>query len=128
VFVLDMGEPVRIMELAESMIRLSGREPGRDVRIDVIGARPGEKLHEELWSSGEQVAPTAHPAILTVTRPEIDAAWLDAELAELGRLVEAGSTLDLVGRLAAIVREPKRNEAAAPVAGTAEAASATETV
>ena len=128
VFVLDMGEPVRIMELAESMIRLSGREPGRDVAIEVIGARPGEKLHEELWTDGEQVAPSSHPAILTVTRPEIDAAWLDAELGELARLVEAGATLDLVGRLAAMVREPRRNGAAAPAAETAGAASATETV
>jgi FlaA1/EpsC-like NDP-sugar epimerase len=128
VFVLDMGEPVRIMELAESMIRLSGREPGRDVRIDIVGARPGEKLHEELWSDGEQVAPSAHPAILSVTRPEIDAAWLDAELAELRRLVESGATLDLVGRLAAMVREPRRNGAGAPVADTAGAASAAETV
>jgi len=126
VFVLDMGEPVRIMELAESMIRLSGREPGRDIAIDVIGARPGEKLHEELWTSDEQVSPSAHPAILSVTRAEIDAAWLDAELAELGRLVEAGATLDLVGRLAAMVREPRRDGAGA--AETAGAASATETV
>ena len=126
VFVLDMGEPVRIMDLAESMIRLSGREPGRDIAIDVIGARPGEKLHEELWTDDEQVAPSAHPAILRVTRAEIDAAWLDGELADLDRLVEAGATLDLVGRLAAMVREPRRNGAA--VADTAETASATETV
>ena len=128
VFVLDMGEPVRIIDLAESMIRLSGREPGRDIQIDIIGARPGEKLHEELWTSGEEVAPTAHPAILTVTRPEIDAAWLDAELVELDRLVEAGATLDLVGRLAAIVREPKRTGRRPRWRTTAEAAPATETV
>jgi FlaA1/EpsC-like NDP-sugar epimerase len=127
VFVLDMGEPVRILELAESMIRLSGREPGRDVAIDVIGARPGEKLHEELWTAEEQVAPSAHPAILRVTRPEIDAAWLEGELAELARLVDMGATLDLVGRLAAMVREPRRNGAAVRVAETAGAASATET-
>jgi FlaA1/EpsC-like NDP-sugar epimerase len=127
VFVLDMGEPVRILELAESMIRLSGREPGRDVAIDVIGARPGEKLHEELWTAEEQVAPSAHPAILRVTRPEIDAAWLEGELAELARLVDMGATLDLVGRLAAMVREPRRNGTAVPVAETAGAASATET-
>jgi FlaA1/EpsC-like NDP-sugar epimerase len=125
VFVLDMGEPVRIMDLAESMIRLSGREPGRDVAIEVIGARPGEKLHEELWSGGEAVSPSAHPAILTVTRPEIDAAWLESELGELERLVEAGATLDLVGRLAAMVREPRRGGAAADTAG---AASTAETV
>ena len=54
VYVLDMGEPVRILDLAENMVRLSGRT---DVRIEFVGARPGEKLHEELWSEGETVHP-----------------------------------------------------------------------
>ncbi|HXF97805.1 MAG TPA: nucleoside-diphosphate sugar epimerase/dehydratase, partial [Gaiellaceae bacterium] len=85
VYVLDMGEPVRILELAETMIRLSGKEPGTEIPIEFIGARPGEKLHEELWSEDEQVTPSAHQAILLVTRPPIDAAWLAAELDELAR-------------------------------------------
>src|SRR5262249_8307358 len=55
VFVLDMGEPVQIVELARNMIRLSGKEPDRDIDIAFIGARPGEKLHEELWSGDEAV-------------------------------------------------------------------------
>src|SRR5204863_9550774 len=49
VFVLDMGEPVRIIDLAMQMIRLSGKEPERDIQIDIVGARPGEKLHEGLF-------------------------------------------------------------------------------
>jgi FlaA1/EpsC-like NDP-sugar epimerase len=108
VYVLDMGEPVRIVELAETMIRLSGKEPGRDVRIEFIGARPGEKLHEELWSTDETVTPSPHEAILLVTRSPIDAAWLESELEELEQLVEAGDTLELVGRLNAMMASPRR--------------------
>ena len=108
VFVLDMGEPVAILELARKMIRLSGKEPDRDIRIEVVGARPGEKLHEELWTEDDHVVPSGHPAIMQLTRPPIDAAWLESELQELERLVVGGETLELVGRLAALVREPRR--------------------
>ena len=108
VYVLDMGEPVRIVDLAETMIKLSGKEPGRDVGIEFVGARPGEKLHEELWSDDETVGPTEHDAIMLVTRPPIDAVWLEEELDHLEQLVQAGETLELVGRLNAIVGAPKR--------------------
>jgi FlaA1/EpsC-like NDP-sugar epimerase len=109
VFVLDMGEPVRIVDLAQNMIRLSGKEPDTDIRIEFVGARPGEKLHEELWGEGEDVVDTLHPKIRCARRPEIDAAWLEEELAELERMVEAGETLDVVSRLGAIIRAPKRS-------------------
>jgi FlaA1/EpsC-like NDP-sugar epimerase len=69
VFVLDMGEPVSIVELAKNMIQLSGKEPGRDIAIDFTGVRHGEKLHEELWGDGETVGETPHAKILAVTRP-----------------------------------------------------------
>ncbi len=111
VYVLDMGDPVRILDLAEKMIRLSGKEPGVDVPIRVVGVRPGEKLHEELVGEGEIVTPSAHEAILRVTRAPVDAAWLDDELRALGRLVEEGDTLELVGALNRIVRDPQRAEA-----------------
>jgi FlaA1/EpsC-like NDP-sugar epimerase len=107
VFVLDMGEPVSILELARSMIRLSGKEPERDIAIEFTGVRPGEKLHEELWGDGETVGPTQHPKILAVTRPPIDATWLDEELSELARQVAESETLELVARLAAMMREPR---------------------
>jgi FlaA1/EpsC-like NDP-sugar epimerase len=108
VYVLDMGEPVRILDLAEKMIRLSGREPGRDVPIEIVGPRPGEKLHEQLVGDGEVVSPTGHRAILLLSRTPVEAAWLDAELEELERLVDAGETLEAVGVLSRIVREPRR--------------------
>jgi FlaA1/EpsC-like NDP-sugar epimerase len=129
VYVLDMGEPVSIVDLAETMIRLSGKEPGRDIDVEFVGARPGEKLHEELWSKDETVTPSGHEAILLVTRSPIEPEWLDAELDELQRLVEAGDTLELVGRLNRIVAQPHRVAVAAgDGAGAAKAAPASETV
>ena len=62
-FVLNMGEPVRILDLAKDLIRLSGLEPDRDVEIAYTGIRPGEKLTEELWDEGSPLMPTLHPDI-----------------------------------------------------------------
>jgi FlaA1/EpsC-like NDP-sugar epimerase len=105
VYVLDMGEPVRIVDLAENMIRLSGRG---DVTLDFVGTRPGEKLHEELWNDGETVHPTTHSKISRATREPVDSGWLEEELNVLERLVQDGDTLELVSRLAMIVRAPVR--------------------
>jgi FlaA1/EpsC-like NDP-sugar epimerase len=124
IFVLDMGEPIRILDLARNMIRLSGKEPDRDIPIVFIGARPGEKLHEELFAPGETWHSTSHPKILALDTRPVDAAWLEEQLDELERLADEGDTLELVGRLAAVVREPRR--AAEPTG--ADAASAAETV
>ena len=125
VFVLDMGEPVRIVDLAQNMIRLSGKEPrlpgeadgdARDIRIQYVGSRPGEKLHEELWSDGEAVGATTHPKIMRLSRPPIDPDWLERELAGLQRLADEGDTLEVVARLGAIVRAPAREERPASAA------------
>jgi FlaA1/EpsC-like NDP-sugar epimerase len=89
--------------------------------IEVVGARPGEKLHEELWTSDDYVTPSEHPAIMQLDRPSIDSVWLESELQELERLVEGSETLELVGRLAAIARAPRRlgvTEVAAAVTAT----------
>ena len=119
VYVLDMGEPVRIVDLAEKMIQLSGKEPGRDIAIEFIGPKPGEKLHEVLVGDGEVVTPSSHDAILQLTRPPIDAAWLEDGLRELEQLVDAGDTLEVVATLSRMVREPRRE--ASTVAETAGA-------
>jgi FlaA1/EpsC-like NDP-sugar epimerase len=107
VFVLDMGEPVRIIDLAMQMIRLSGKEPERDINVDIVGARPGEKLHEELWGEGETAMATSHPKIMRVSGPMIDSVWLQEELEELDRLVREGETLEVVSRLSSMMRSPQ---------------------
>jgi FlaA1/EpsC-like NDP-sugar epimerase len=107
VFVLDMGDPVRIIDLAMQMIRLSGKEPERDINVEIVGARPGEKLHEELWGEGETAVPTSHPKIMRVSGPIIDSQWLEEELTELERLVRDGETLEVVSRLSAMMRTPR---------------------
>jgi FlaA1/EpsC-like NDP-sugar epimerase len=106
VFVLDMGEPVKIVELAEQMIRLSVKDPD-EIGIDFVGARPGEKLHEELWGEGERVVETPHAKIRRVSGRVVDAVWLEEELTELERLVENGETLEVVSRLATMSRAPR---------------------
>jgi FlaA1/EpsC-like NDP-sugar epimerase len=119
VFVLDMGEPVRIVELAQNMIRLSGKEPrlpddptagSRDIRIAFVGSRPGEKIHEELWDSDDSVGETAHPKIMRLSRPPVDPNWLADQLVELERLADEGDTLEVVGKLRNIVNKPERLE------------------
>ncbi len=128
VFVLDMGEAVRIVDLAANMIRLSGHEPRlpgeldtgpRDVRIQFVGARPGEKIHEELWSEDEAVGETSHPKIKRLSRPPVDAAWLAEQIRELERLAEEGDTLEVVGKLSAVVRAPKRETVTVPSVSSA---------
>ena len=108
VYVLDMGEPVRIVDLAENMIRLSGKNPGTEIAIEFIGPAPGEKLHEELVGDDETATPSEHPKIDLITRPPVDAEWLEAELSRLEHLVEEGDTLELVGALRRLVTEPRR--------------------
>jgi FlaA1/EpsC-like NDP-sugar epimerase len=110
VFVLDMGEPVKILDLARNMIRLSGKEPDRDIAIEFIGVRAGEKLHEVLWSDGEEVDHTAHPKIMRATRAPIHGGWLDEQVAALERLVAEGDTLELVARLRSLASARQRAE------------------
>ncbi len=94
ILVLDMGEPVRIVDLAADMIRLSGLEVGRDVEIEFTGLRPGEKLTEELYVRGETHLPTRHPKITVADRTHPDPAAIPLAIEQLLRL--AGDRPELV--------------------------------
>jgi FlaA1/EpsC-like NDP-sugar epimerase len=83
IYTLDMGEPVPIRVLAEQMIRLAGKQPGRDVAIVYTGLRAGEKLHETLFHADERYRPTAHPKILKAEPRTVSTEVLDGALAQL---------------------------------------------
>jgi FlaA1/EpsC-like NDP-sugar epimerase len=103
VFVLEMGEQVKIIELAEAMIRLSGLEPERDIAIEIVGARPGEKFHEDLFNPYERPQPTPAQRIMRAERDALDPAWVEMTFGEINLLVlegDAAALADQVSRLA----------------------------
>lgn len=93
VFVLDMGEPVRIVDVATDLIRLSGREPGKDIKIRFTGIRPGEKLYEEMFFSAENVMPTEHPKVLRA-RNGLLAEGVNKKIDSLARIAQMGGDED----------------------------------
>jgi FlaA1/EpsC-like NDP-sugar epimerase len=115
VFVLDMGEPVRIVELAETMIRLSGFEPERDIAIEVVGARPGEKFHEDLYNPYERLQPTPAQKIVRAVRPRLDPAWVDRTFDNLNLLVLEGDAAALAAHVSRL--EASRQAEAEDFAG-----------
>jgi FlaA1/EpsC-like NDP-sugar epimerase len=109
VFVLDMGEPVRIVELARAMIDLSGLDPDRDIDVEIVGRRPGEKLEEELFNSYEQPRATDAEKILLAEREPLALEAVESMFAEIRLLVLEGDAAGLaakVSELAAARREP----------------------
>ncbi len=88
VFVLDMGEPVKIAELAKTMVDLSGFTLGEDIEIEYVGLRPGEKLYEELFSDTENVSPTKHPKVFRAHLEIVDKTLLLKDIDELARSLD----------------------------------------
>ena len=99
-YILDMGEPVSILELARNMIRLSGFEPETDIPIEIRGSRPGEKLDEELLNTGERSSATEAEKIQRVEGLAYDEARFHVLLADLEHLIAHGRERELPGRLA----------------------------
>jgi FlaA1/EpsC-like NDP-sugar epimerase len=103
-FVLEMGDPVKIVDLARNMIRLSGKEPDVDIAIEVIGRRPGEKIHEVLFEAGERPQPTPAERIVAAVRPRLDPDWVETAFARIEDLVfngDASALADAVAQLSA---------------------------
>jgi FlaA1/EpsC-like NDP-sugar epimerase len=120
IFVLDMGEPVKIVDLAYQMIRLAGLRPDRDVKIEFIGLRPGEKLHEELFHQAEPLMPTANPAIRLAAPRTADYAMLVRsidEIEENARSRREDRVLDLLERLVPEYRRGTPGPRAAAASG-----------
>ncbi len=106
VFVLEMGEQVRILDLARNMIVLAGYEPEVDVAIEFVGPRPGEKIQEELFNSDERAQPTSANRIVRAvrTRP-LDPAWVERSVQRLEALVAAGDEAGLADRVLEVVSD-----------------------
>lgn len=113
VAVLDMGEPVRILDLAKTLIRLSGFEPGRDIAIEITGARPGEKLFEELSLSEEGATRTRHPRIWIGAVPDPEWSDADADLDDLLADADRCSATRMRDRIRAALPEFVMPEASA---------------
>jgi len=105
IFVLDMGEPVKIQYLAEQMIRLSGKEPQKDIAIVHSGLRPGEKLYEELFHEQERLEETGHEKIFLARYREVDWGGLSASLDEMESACQSFDTRRLMDMLTSLVPE-----------------------
>ncbi|TFG90101.1 MAG: polysaccharide biosynthesis protein, partial [Syntrophobacterales bacterium] len=105
IFILDMGEPIRIADLARDLILLNGLEPERDIPIQYIGLRPGEKLYEELITEGEGLVPTDHNKILVLRGEEYDCEALRAQIDDLLAVADSYDATAIKKKLHEIVSE-----------------------
>ena len=109
IFVFDMGEPVKIVDLAERMIRLSGFEPNIDIKIVYTGLRPGEKLYEELLSDGTKTLPTHHEKIMISKDETMEFEKINTLTQKIYDLARESNKIEVVRTLKEIVKEFKSN-------------------
>ena len=109
IFVFDMGEPVKIVDLAERMIRLSGFEPDIDIKIVYTGLRPGEKLYEELLSDGTKTLPTHHEKIMISKDQTMGFEKINTLTQKIYDLAKESNKIEVVRTLKEIVKEFKSN-------------------
>ena len=114
VFMLEMGEPVRILDLAQRMIELSGRRVGSDIEVRVTGVRPGEKLEEELASPEEVTEPTDHPSIVRLVPVRLPGDVLDHEVRQLVEAADTGIDAVVRSSVFAIAERRARRRHALP--------------
>jgi len=119
IMVLDMGEPIRIMDLAEQMIRLAGFRPGKDIKIEIVGPRPGEKLSEEVFHGAEAPQPTECPGVLLAAPRAGDLASLRPVIAELEAACHLGDQARVLALIRKLVPEYRREDHAAARAARA---------
>ncbi len=105
VFILDMGEPIRIVDLAMDLIRLNGYEPERDIQIQYIGLRPGEKLYEELITEGEGIVATDNEKVFALKTESCDQLWLNKQVDELISIAGTYDAVAIKKKLQEIVPE-----------------------
>ena len=105
IFILDMGTPIKIDDMARDLIRLSGFEPNVDINIEYIGLRPGEKLYEELRTEGEGIIPTSHKKIMVLRGKECNMDLLNSGIDELARLAYEQDAEKIRKKLQEIVPE-----------------------
>jgi FlaA1/EpsC-like NDP-sugar epimerase len=119
VFVLEMGDPVRIHDLARNMIHLAGYEPDSDIAIEFIGPRPGEKIHEELFNSDERRQPTSAERILRAVRTDpLDPEWIEDAVRRLETMVASGDEAGFAERVVELI-SGQRDEIVTPATSSA---------
>jgi FlaA1/EpsC-like NDP-sugar epimerase len=110
IFILEMGTPVRIAEMARELIRLCGKEPDSEIEILYTGLRPGEKMYEELITQGEGIVPTGHEKIMVLRGSCVDPSTLEEPLARLKHLAAAHDAAGIKAELQKVIPEYRAQE------------------